>query len=400
MEQEHGVETEPRLDTFGLLLPLPYRVAVILVAGFWGWGLNLHYLSLVKIDVPSLIRYPSRPSVNHKSHHVSTYHLASLLSTFLAVSILLFWIITHGSPKLVVSWEILPQSYLFLFTVLIVLPFHRLSRSGRHRFLVALKRISVGGLAEAQDGKFGDILLADALTSYAKVIGDLFVNGCMFFSSTTSSCDLPDRSCGGDFMVPLLTSIPNLIRLRQCLIEFFRVRRAGNKSDGWGGQHLANALKYSTAFPVIILTAMQRNYDPSKIGMSQSGLYRLWILSALLNSFYSYYWDITKDWDLTLFSPTDRNNPNYPFALRRNRYFHAKEIYYSAMIIDLILRFTWVIKLSPLDRINDFESGIFLLMFLEVARRWMWIFLRVETEWGPNQNDIPLADVNGKIDED
>jgi hypothetical protein len=107
------------------------------------------------------------------------------------------------------------------------------------------------------------------------------------------------------------------------------------------------------------------------------------IFSALLNSFYSYYWDITKDWDLTLFSSTERHNPNYPFGLRRNRFFYAKEIYYTAMIIDFFLRFTWVIKLSPrLDRINEFESGIFLLMFLEVVRRWMWIFLRVETEWG------------------
>lgn len=214
--------------------------------------------------------------MNHKSHHVSTYHLASLLSIFLAISLLLFWIITHGSPRLVVSWEILPQSYLFLFAVLIALPFHRLSRSGRHRFLIALKRISVGGIAEAQDGKFGDILLADALTSYAKVIGDLYVNWCMFFSSTASSTGIPDRSCGGDIVVPFLTSVPNMIRLRQCLIEFLRVRRSGQKSDGWGGQHLANALKYSTAFPVVILTAMQRNYDPATASMSQSSLYRLW----------------------------------------------------------------------------------------------------------------------------
>lgn len=33
MEQEQRVESEPDLDTFSLLLPLPYRIAVILVAG-------------------------------------------------------------------------------------------------------------------------------------------------------------------------------------------------------------------------------------------------------------------------------------------------------------------------------------------------------------------------------
>lgn len=58
---------EPALDTFGLILPLPYRVALILVAGglltalllrlhfsneppgVWAWGLNLHYLSILRI---------------------------------------------------------------------------------------------------------------------------------------------------------------------------------------------------------------------------------------------------------------------------------------------------------------------------------------------------------------
>ena len=83
----------------------------------------------------------------------------------------------------------------------------------------------------------GDILLADVLTSYAKVLGDLFVSGCMFLSPGISSTDKPDRNCGGAYMVPLIISIPSLIRLRQCLIEYLRVRNNPNKnaSTGWGG---------------------------------------------------------------------------------------------------------------------------------------------------------------------
>jgi hypothetical protein len=52
-----------------------------------------------------------------------------------------------------------------------------------------------------------------------------------------------------------------------------------SSGHGWGGQHLANALKYSSAFPVIILSALQRGYDPKKIGMSEKGLFRLWYVS-------------------------------------------------------------------------------------------------------------------------
>lgn len=186
-----------------------------------------------------------------------------------------------------IYWEILPQSFLFLLAIFFVVPIHRLSRAGRYRFLSTLKRVSIGGIAEAENGKFGDILLADVLTSYAKVLGDLFVSGCMFLSAGVSSTDKPDRSCGGAYMVPLIISIPSMIRLRQCLIEFGRVRKNPSTTTGWGGQHLANALKYSTAFPVIILSALQRGTNPNDLGMSETGLFRLWYFKALQHAYAS-----------------------------------------------------------------------------------------------------------------
>jgi len=91
---------------------------------------------------------------------------------------------------------------------------------------------------------------------------------------------------------------------------------------------------------------------------------------------------VTKDWDLTLLT-SRRDDPEYPFGLRRNRYFQVKELYYFVVALDLLLRFTWSIKLSPhLDRFNDIEGGIFILQLLEIFRRWVWVFFRVETEWG------------------
>lgn len=152
------------------------------------------------------------------------------------------------------------------------------------------------------------------------------------------------------------------------------------------------------------------------------------LLFVFLNSFYSFYWDVAKDWDLSLFSSSrERNNPEHPYGLRRHRYFHAQQMYYTAIGIDLLLRCTWSFKLSPhLDHFNDLEGGIFLMEILEVMRRWMWIFFRVETEWGesmssllspfltdssniylavrnnrgPAPDDILLGDFAGKIDDD
>ena len=183
---------------------------------------------------------------------------------------------THGSSEAIARWDILPAIYLLALILVFVLPYIQLSRNGRYRFLSTLRRVSIGGLAEAKDGKFGDIILADVLTSYAKVLGDLFVCLCMFFSRGVSSTGVPNRLCGGSFVVPFIVSIPSIIRLRQCLTEFIRVQKYGQASDGWGGQHLANALKYSTAFPVIILSALQRGYDPAKFYFTETGLFRLW----------------------------------------------------------------------------------------------------------------------------
>ncbi|KAK5170813.1 hypothetical protein LTR04_003241 [Oleoguttula sp. CCFEE 6159] len=272
---------EPELDSFSLFLPLPYRVAFILVLGRSRTDPLSSALLAKPIFAPSVylpIRNPAYPPSPTLASPLLDHH----------------------------AWYDLP-----------------LSRTGRYRFLSTLKRVSIGGLAEAHDGKFGDILMADVLTSYAKVLGDLFVALCMFVSSGKSSTGQPDRGCGGQFLVPIIISVPSMVRLRQCLIEFLRVQRSKGgpeaASAGWGGQHLANALKYASAFPVIILSALQRGYDPAKMGMSEARLFRLWLFFVFLNSFYSFYWDVAKDWDLTLFSSAfERQNPEHPWV-RNNR---------------------------------------------------------------------------------
>ena len=81
-------------------------------------------------------------------------------------------------------------------------------------------------------------------------------------------------------------------------------------------------------------------------------------------------------------------------------------MYYTAIILDFILRMTWSLKLSPhLDHWNDLEGGIFGLEVLEVARRWVWIFFRVETEWvrtskGPPAQEILLTDFEDRFADD
>lgn len=319
---------------------------------------------------------------------------------------MLFWAVSRGDPGLVVAYDWIPMAFLLLLGASFFAPLRLLSHAGRTRFLHTLRRISIGGLAESKDGKFGDILLADVLTSYAKILADLLVSVCMFFfdGPEGSATARPDRKCGGrGLLVPLAMAVPSAIRLRQCLIEYGRVKRSMSMSDGWGGQHLANAAKYATAFPVIIFSALLPGASEIARGDGIT-TYRAWVVAVLANSLYSFYWDVAKDWDLSLFSH-ERLSQMHPYGLRRTLVFRLPVVYYAAITLDLALRCTWSLKLSPhLEHMMNWEGGVFALQFLEVFRRWVWIFFRVETEWIRNQSsglgddDILLGDVGGRDD--
>ena len=196
------------------------------------------------------------------------------------------------------------------------------------------------------------------------------------------------------------------IRFRQCLIEAKRAREHGKT----GFQHMANALKYATAFPVLLISSLKRETNPALMWASESGLSKLWLIAVFTNSLYSFYWDVAKDWDLTLFSSKDeRNAADQPWGLRRQRLFQPDVLYYAAIVVDLLLRCSWSIKLSVhLYAYGDLEGGIFLIEMFEILRRWMWVYLRVETEWirqrgAVTLDSMPLVDTAGphaKIDDD
>ena len=209
-----------------------------------------------------MIRYPHRQYAHEETHYRSTFRLCTLLTIPFVACLLVFWLVTHGVPERVEAFDFIPQSFLFIALAVLVNPFQRYARSGRHRFFRTLARISIGGLAEAHDGKFGDVLLADALTSYARVLGDLYVCFCMYLTKDLPSTAKPNRSCGSGVAVPLIIALPSLMRFRQCLIEFVRAWRSESKVSGKCWQHLANAAKYSSAFPPIYLAVQLKNYSP------------------------------------------------------------------------------------------------------------------------------------------
>jgi hypothetical protein len=155
------------------------------------------------------------------------------------------------------------------------------------------------------------------------------------------------------------------------------------------------------------------------------------LLSALVNSLFSFWWDVTNDWgfDLLRFTPklkrphrpsiprplvllavqerrqsvtsprntttTPSSAPSSPLVLPhqhpvtvhpyglRTRLLYPLPVYPLALFINLVLRLTWSIKLSSHLHAKAQGEGSLLIFWVEVAelmRRWVWVFIRVEWE--------------------
>lgn len=118
------------------------------------------------------------------------------------------------------------------------------------------------------------------------------------------------------------------------------------------------------------------------------------LLSVFVNSVYSFWWDVTNDWGLNMLrldsrsesfvdvQGTEREKHTHKHSgLRPQLLFGDPSIYYFSILLNFVLRFTWSLKLSPhLHNVADIEAGIFMMEALELLRRWVWVFFRVEWE--------------------
>lgn len=164
-----------------------------------------------------------------------------------------------------------------------------------------------------------------------------------------------------------------------------------------------NALKYASSVPVILLSAIQRKASmyinekgaiPRTWYMDEIMIFKLWIFFVFMNSMYSFWWDISMDWNLISVTFTTVETDDHKRAslqsskrnilptiyIRRQLYFSQSYYYITAIIVDFLLRMTWSFKLSSLVYLRQLESSLFMLQLLEIVRRWMWTIFRMESE--------------------
>uniref|UniRef100_A0A8C5FG35 Xenotropic and polytropic retrovirus receptor 1 homolog n=1 Tax=Gadus morhua TaxID=8049 RepID=A0A8C5FG35_GADMO len=135
---------------------------------------------------------------------------------------------------------------------------------------------------------------------------------------------------------------------------------------------------------------------PKQPAEAQVFLYLL-IGCSVVSSCYTLIWDLKMDWGLL-----ERSAGENPL-LREEIVYPQKAYYYSAIVEDVLLRFSWTLTLS-LTTFCDFPglSDILatVLAPLEVFRRFVWNFFRLENEHLNNcgefraVRDISVAPLN------
>lgn len=149
--------------------------------------------------------------------------------------------------------------------------------------------------------------------------------------------------------------MPHCIRILQCIRVMFDTNKIFPQ--------ILNAGKYL----INIFVAIASFYASTNSNYNSA-----WYLFAFISTIYSYSWDLKMDFGFL------QEGSNFP--LREKLSYKNKYFYYFCMVINLFLRFMWVLTVSPEIVLSFIRPEFFFLTisFMEVFRRGMWNFIRVE----------------------
>nr|XP_043634553.1 phosphate transporter PHO1 homolog 9-like [Erigeron canadensis] len=253
--------------------------------------------------------------------------------------------------------ELVPLGLVTALVLIIFCPFNIIYRSSRFFLIVYLWHCICAPLYKVT---FPDFFLGDQLTSQVQLFRTLEFYVCYYgwgdFKRRTNTCEQSDVY---QTLFIFVAVIPYWFRFLQCLRQVCELKDYGQ---------VLNGLKYLSAIVAVItrtIYVQKRGTTMRIIAASSSGVATL----------YNTYWDVVKDWGLLC---KDSRNP----WLRDRLILPNKSVYFVAMVLNVILRLAWM------QTVLDFHEApwlhrsmvIFVVACLEIIRRGIWNFFRLENE--------------------
>ncbi|CAK7340292.1 unnamed protein product [Dovyalis caffra] len=252
--------------------------------------------------------------------------------------------------------ELVPLGLVVLVLIICIFPFNIIYRSSRFFFLTSLLHCICAPLYKVS---FQDFFLADQLTSQVQALRSLEFYICYYgwgdYKLRQNTCKTSDVYSTFNFIIAV---IPYWSRLLQC------VRRLFEEKDMKQGY---NGLKY---FFTIVAVCTRTAYSLDK-GLAWKAI--AGIFSAIA-AVYGTYWDLVMDWGLLQFKSKN-------WLLRDKLLIPYRSVYFGAMVLNVLLRFAWLQTVLNFQvSFLHAQSLIAIVASLEIIRRGLWNFFRLENE--------------------
>ncbi|XP_072367836.1 xenotropic and polytropic retrovirus receptor 1 homolog [Scyliorhinus torazame] len=362
-----------------------YRGGFLLIEFLFLLGINTYGWRQAGVNHVLIFELNPRSNLSHQ--HL--FEIAGFLGVLWGLSL---FISLYGSYN-VIPMQVNPlilYGFMFLF---LINPTKTCYYKSRFWLLKLLFRVFTAPFHKVE---FADFWLADQLNSLATILMDLEYMICFYsfqlnWGLSDGLLDTPgDHICHSySYGVrAIIQCLPAWVRFTQCLRRYRDTKRAF--------PHLVNAGKYSTTFFVVTFAALYSTHKEQKHDDAVVFLY-LWIACLLVSSCYTLTWDLKMDWGLF-----DKNAGENTF-LREEIVYPQKSYYYCAIVEDVILRFAWTVQISITSMSTFASAGDVIstvLAPLEVFRRFVWNFFRLENEHLNNcgefraVRDISVAPLN------
>ena len=337
---------------FKTIFPM-FRGYLVMVLYYWFLGLNVYVWNKYHINYKLAFNFDS-----HYSPVISILKRAAFFTMIVGIMLLCYMIERTQIPILydIISFiplELTPLiSYIFVF-IYLFWPLQNFNYPGR----IYLGKLFYETMASiTTTSELRHTWMGDQMTSLVGPFRDIEYTAC-YYVHYNNTFEEKKRLCSNRRPIFILIGIyPYFIRFLQV------IKTMWEKSIIF--PDILNMIKYTLS----ILVAISSYYSKTIEFFSKT-----WLLIAAFSSCWSYCWDMKMDYGLLQYGSP------YLF-LRRDLFYKKSWIYYTAMFLNLLGRFAWVLTISP-EIVYRFIRPEFFLMviyMIEMCRRGMWNFFRIE----------------------